>query len=92
MSIPEAFKGAAIEWSRLPSTTARVKYVARTSRLFLEVGIVLYHCKYYGRSELGAMHMFRMVRMRGASASTAGLRYLAHLQASLAAQKFAAKD
>lgn len=37
MSIPEAFKGAAIEWSRLPSTKARVKYVAQTSRLFVEV-------------------------------------------------------
>eukprot|EP00892_Ulva_mutabilis_P005005 jgi/Ulvmu1/2877/UM146_0019.1 len=36
MSISEAFKGAAIEWSRLTTTSARAKYAVRTSRLFVQ--------------------------------------------------------
>lgn len=36
MSIPEAFKGAALEFSRLP-VAQRAKYVARTSGLLVKV-------------------------------------------------------
>lgn len=37
MSIPEAFKGAAVEISRLPSVPQRAKYVAKTSGLLVNV-------------------------------------------------------